>query len=128
MELLIVLVLVGILCALVLPIVGAWLGLGLFLSTSKKAAKLRDEVQGISGSTRLEAKRQRRRDGRDAGRRRPPILSESEFLARREAVAAADAYTARMPVSVYDPESPVARDYAAAMTQIIGTPEPDAAD
>ncbi len=46
----------------------------------------------------------------------------------REAVAAADAYTARMPVSVYDPESPVARDYAAAMTQIIGTPEPDAAD
>ncbi|MFC4377006.1 translation initiation factor IF-2 N-terminal domain-containing protein [Nocardia halotolerans] len=45
-----------------------------------------DEVQGISGSTRLEAKRQRRRDGRDAGRRRPPILTESEFLARREAV------------------------------------------
>ncbi|HEX3546749.1 MAG TPA: translation initiation factor IF-2 N-terminal domain-containing protein [Mycobacterium sp.] len=44
------------------------------------------EIQGISGSTRLEAKRQRRRDGRDAGRRRPPILSESEFLARREAV------------------------------------------
>ena len=45
-----------------------------------------DQVQGISGSTRLEAKRQRRRDGRDAGRRRPAILSESEFLARREAV------------------------------------------
>lgn len=45
-----------------------------------------DEVQGISGSTRLEAKRQRRRDGREAGRRRPPILTESEFLARREAV------------------------------------------
>ncbi|MFZ2509538.1 MAG: Rne/Rng family ribonuclease, partial [Gordonia sp. (in: high G+C Gram-positive bacteria)] len=51
-----------------------------------RARKVRDEVQGISGSTRLEAKRQRRRDGRDAGRRRPPILSESEFLARREAV------------------------------------------
>ncbi|ULP49795.1 ribonuclease E/G [Mycolicibacter virginiensis] len=45
-----------------------------------------DEIQGITGSTRLEAKRQRRRDGRDAGRRRPPILSEAEFLARREAV------------------------------------------
>ncbi len=45
-----------------------------------------DEIQGINGSTRLEAKRQRRRDGRDAGRRRPPILSEAEFLARREAV------------------------------------------
>ncbi|WUD63220.1 translation initiation factor IF-2 N-terminal domain-containing protein [Nocardia sp. NBC_00511] len=50
------------------------------------AAKDVDEVQGISGSTRLEAKRQRRRDGREAGRRRPPILTESEFLARREAV------------------------------------------
>ncbi|NMO91403.1 Rne/Rng family ribonuclease [Actinomycetospora sp. TBRC 11914] len=45
-----------------------------------------DEVKGVKGSTRLEAKRQRRRDGREAGRRRPAILSESEFLARREAV------------------------------------------
>lgn len=45
-----------------------------------------DGVQSVRGSTRLEAKRQRRRDGRDAGRRRPPILSESEFLARRESV------------------------------------------
>ncbi|MGQ0718876.1 MAG: translation initiation factor IF-2 N-terminal domain-containing protein [Pseudonocardiales bacterium] len=45
-----------------------------------------DEVQAIRGSTRLEAKRQRRRDGREAGRRRAPILSESEFLTRREAV------------------------------------------
>ena len=51
-----------------------------------KSRAPRDEVQGISGSTRLEAKRQRRRDGRDAGRRRPPILTESEFLARRESV------------------------------------------
>ena len=46
----------------------------------------RDEVQGVTGSTRLEAKRQRRRDGRDQRRTRPAILSESEFLARREAV------------------------------------------
>jgi ribonuclease E len=45
-----------------------------------------DEVKGVKGSTRLEAKRQRRRDGREQGRRRPSILSESEFLARREAV------------------------------------------
>ncbi|WP_344349189.1 Rne/Rng family ribonuclease, partial [Catellatospora coxensis] len=45
-----------------------------------------DEVQGVSGSTRLEAKRQRRRDGREQRRTRPPILTESEFLARREAV------------------------------------------
>ena len=45
-----------------------------------------DGVQSVRGSTRLEAKRQRRRDGRDAGRRRVPILSEAEFLARRESV------------------------------------------
>jgi ribonuclease E len=45
-----------------------------------------DDVRGVAGSTRLEAKRQRRRDGRDTGRRRTPILTESEFLARREAV------------------------------------------
>jgi ribonuclease E len=45
-----------------------------------------DEVSGIDGSTRMEAKRQRRREGREAGRRRAPVLSEAEFLARREAV------------------------------------------
>ncbi|GAA4613612.1 translation initiation factor IF-2 N-terminal domain-containing protein [Saccharopolyspora hordei] len=45
-----------------------------------------DEVRAVKGSTRLEAKRQRRRDGREAGRRRAPVLSESEFLARRESV------------------------------------------
>ena len=44
------------------------------------------EVQPVRGSTRLEAKRQRRREGRESGRRRPPIITESEFLARREAV------------------------------------------
>lgn len=49
-------------------------------------ASSNSEIQGIDGSTRLEAKRQRRRDGRDAGRRRPPVLTEAEFLARREAV------------------------------------------
>ncbi|SFO06710.1 ribonuclease E [Pseudonocardia ammonioxydans] len=51
-----------------------------------RAESTDDGVQGVRGSTRLEAKRQRRRDGRDAGRRRPPILSEAEFLARRESV------------------------------------------
>jgi ribonuclease E len=45
-----------------------------------------DEVQGVKGSVRLEAKRQRRRDGRDQGRKRPAIITEAEFLARREAV------------------------------------------
>ncbi len=49
-------------------------------------AKDDDGVRGVKGSTRLEARRQRRRDGRDTNRRRPPILTESEFLARREAV------------------------------------------
>jgi ribonuclease E len=45
-----------------------------------------DEVQSVKGSTRLEAKKQRRREGREQGRRRPPIVTESEFLARRESV------------------------------------------
>ncbi|MET7466074.1 Rne/Rng family ribonuclease [Nonomuraea sp. NPDC005501] len=45
-----------------------------------------DGVQSVRGSTRLEAKKQRRREGRELGRRRPPIITESEFLARREAV------------------------------------------
>ena len=44
-----------------------------------------NEPQRVKGSTRLEAKKQRRRDGRDAGRRRT-VITESEFLARREAV------------------------------------------
>ncbi len=44
------------------------------------------DVKGVRGSTRLEAKRQRRREGRESGRRRPPVITESEFLARREAV------------------------------------------
>ncbi len=45
-----------------------------------------DQITAVSGSTRLEAKKQRRREGREAGRRRAPIVSEAEFLARREAV------------------------------------------
>ncbi len=45
-----------------------------------------DEITSIGGSTRLEAKKQRRREGREAGRRRAPIVSEAEFLARRESV------------------------------------------
>ena len=42
-------------------------------------------MTALKGSTRLEAKRQRRREGRAAGRRRP-IVTEAEFLARRESV------------------------------------------
>ena len=51
--------------------------------SSRSAA---DEITAVSGSTRLEAKKQRRREGREAGRRRAPIVSEAEFLARRESV------------------------------------------
>jgi ribonuclease E len=39
-----------------------------------------DGVRSIKGSTRLEAKKQRRREGRDAGRKRPSIITEAEFL------------------------------------------------
>jgi len=52
----------------------------------RSAGEPAGEVKPVRGSTRLEAKRQRRREGRDSGRRRPPIITESEFLARREAV------------------------------------------
>ncbi len=52
----------------------------------KAAASDVTDVKAVKGSTRLEAKRQRRREGRESGRRRPPIITESEFLARREAV------------------------------------------
>ena len=44
------------------------------------------DVKAVRGSTRLEAKRQRRREGRESGRRRPPVITEAEFLARRESV------------------------------------------
>jgi ribonuclease E len=54
---------------------------------AKKAGADDDSgVRGVKGSTRLEAKRQRRREGRDTGRRRTPIITEAEFLARRESV------------------------------------------
>ena len=46
---------------------------------------VRDEVTSVKGSTRLEAKKQRRREGREAGRRRT-VITEAEFLARRESV------------------------------------------
>lgn len=51
----------------------------------RREPELITEPQKVKGSTRLEAKKQRRREGRDAGRRRN-IVTESEFLARREAV------------------------------------------
>ncbi|HLS49973.1 MAG TPA: Rne/Rng family ribonuclease, partial [Actinomycetaceae bacterium] len=54
-------------------------------ANSREGRAARDEITALKGSTRLEAKRQRRREGRDAGRRRTSI-TEAEFLARRESV------------------------------------------
>src|SRR5699024_7000923 len=54
-------------------------------NTVVKVREARDEVKAVKGSTRLEAKRQRRREGRDAGRRRN-VITEAELQARREAV------------------------------------------
>ncbi len=54
-------------------------------SDERLGARARDEVTALKGSTRLEAKKQRRREGREAGRRRQ-IITEAEFLARRESV------------------------------------------
>ncbi|NLF04639.1 MAG: Rne/Rng family ribonuclease, partial [Actinomycetales bacterium] len=54
-------------------------------SSDDSRSSRNDEVTALRGSTRLEAKRQRRREGRDAGRRRQ-VLTEAEFLARRESV------------------------------------------
>ena len=53
--------------------------------TPRTSAK-KDEASSMRGSTRIEAKKMRRREGREAGRRRAPILTEAEFLARRESV------------------------------------------
>ncbi|GAA4031537.1 hypothetical protein GCM10023063_12940 [Arthrobacter methylotrophus] len=44
-----------------------------------------DRVTSVKGSTRLEAKKQRRRESRETGRRRQ-VITEAEFLARRESV------------------------------------------
>ena len=53
--------------------------------TPRPQQELSNEPTKVRGSTRLEAKKQRRRDGRDAGRRRP-VITEAEFIARRESV------------------------------------------
>jgi ribonuclease E len=53
--------------------------------TPREPKPVSNEPTRVKGSTRLEAKKQRRRDGRDSGRRSSRI-TESEFLARREAV------------------------------------------
>jgi len=53
--------------------------------TSSTASSSATNDDNLQGSTRLQAKRQRRRETRDGSRRRP-VISEAEFLARRESV------------------------------------------
>ena len=57
-------------------------------NTERKEEETRDEVeepQAIKGSTRLEAQRRRRIERREESRKRH-VISEAEFLARRESV------------------------------------------
>ncbi|MGO4382941.1 Rne/Rng family ribonuclease [Specibacter sp. RAF43] len=52
---------------------------------AESSSSASNRVTSLRGSTRLEAKKQRRRDSRDSGRRRT-VITEAEFLARRESV------------------------------------------
>lgn len=65
-----------------------------------------------------------RHDGRRLLDREMVLMLRERYPGRvtrpiREAVAARDAYTAGQPVSIYDPGSSIAQDYAAAMAPII---------
>ena len=51
-----------------------------------KEPELIDEPKAIRGSTRIEAQKRRRAELREKGRERQHIVSQAEFLARREAV------------------------------------------
>jgi len=52
----------------------------------RRTRKRGDEQSAEGGTTRIDAKRTRRRDNRGHQRKRPALLSEAEFLARRENV------------------------------------------
>lgn len=56
-------------------------------TTMRRRTRKRGEEQSAEGgTTRIDAKRARRRDNRPHQRKRPALLSEAEFLARRENV------------------------------------------
>ena len=55
-------------------------------SGDSRGAELIDEPKAIKGSTRIEAQRRRRAELREKGRERQHIVSQAEFLARRESV------------------------------------------
>ncbi len=54
-------------------------------SSTEFGGEASDQVRALKGSTRLEAKKMRRREGRREDRRHH-VITESEFLARRESV------------------------------------------
>ncbi len=55
-------------------------------NTIVRVRETRGQGSELPESTRLKAKKNRRREGREQGRRRSSILTEAEFLARREDV------------------------------------------
>ena len=54
--------------------------------TNTDEPELIEEPKAIKGSTRIEAQRRRRAELREKGRVRQHIVSQAEFLARRESV------------------------------------------
>ena len=61
-------------------------GRGRGVNTKDAPEEVTDEPTAIKGSTRLEAQRRRRSEMREEGRKKRHIVSEAEFLARRESV------------------------------------------
>lgn len=57
------------------------------VDTHEDGEELPEEPTALKGSTRLEAQRRRRTEMREEGRRKKHIVSQAEFLARRESVA-----------------------------------------
>ncbi|MCS5480211.1 translation initiation factor IF-2 N-terminal domain-containing protein [Corynebacterium sp. YIM 101645] len=56
------------------------------VDVDKQEEDLPEEPVALKGSTRLEAQRRRRTEMREEGRRKKHIVSQAEFLARRESV------------------------------------------
>lgn len=56
------------------------------VNRDENGVEIIEEPKAIRGSTRIEARRRRRAEMRDRGRERSHIVSQAEFLARRESV------------------------------------------
>ena len=70
----------------------------------EKEADLPTEPVALKGSTRLESQRRRRNEMREAGRKQKRVVSQAEFLARRESVERTMVVRERHRVE--DPEHP----------------------